>query len=112
MKIESLYIERFGALRDKRLEDFRPDVEVIYAPNESGKTTFIQFVRCMLYGLYAGRAYAGEEQRMSGRLTFSDFSAENPSKRLTISPISPRCTQLGFSNTNVVSIIMLLFLKI
>ena len=59
MKIESLYIERFGALRDKRLEDFRPDVEVIYAPNESGKTTFIQFVRCMLYGLYAGRAYAG-----------------------------------------------------
>ncbi|MBR0238220.1 MAG: AAA family ATPase [Thermoguttaceae bacterium] len=84
MKIESLYIERFGALRDKRLEDFRPDVEVIYAPNESGKTTFIQFVRCMLYGLYAGRAYAGEEQRMSGRLT---FSAGNPSKRLTISRI-------------------------
>ena len=78
MKIESLYIERFGALRDKRLEDFRPDVEVIYAPNESGKTTFIQFVRCMLYGLYAGRAYAGEEQRMSGRLT---FTAGNPSKR-------------------------------
>ena len=87
MRIDSLYIERFGALRDKRMDDFRSDVEVIYAPNESGKTTFIQFVRCMFYGLYAGRAYAGEEQRMSGRLTFSDFSAENPSKRLTISRI-------------------------
>ena len=88
MKIDSIYIERFGTLREKRLEDFQPGVEVIYAPNESGKTTFIQFVRCMLFGLYAGRAYAGEDsQRMSGRLTFSDFSGQDPTQRLTISRI-------------------------
>lgn len=86
MKIESLWIDRFGILRDKRLERLSPNVEVIYGPNEAGKTTFLQFIRCMLFGLHGARNYsAGQGQKFGGSLTFLKPVPGESYQRLTVS---------------------------
>ena len=40
----------FGKLQDQTLE-LQPGLNCIYAPNESGKSTWSHFLRIMLYGL-------------------------------------------------------------
>lgn len=57
MRLTYLWIQRFGKLREKEifLED---GINVIYGPNESGKSTLHSFIRGMLFGVarYRGRA--------------------------------------------------------
>ena len=57
MKLTYLWIQRFGKLKEKEifLED---GINVIYGPNESGKSTLHSFIRGMLFGMtrYRGRA--------------------------------------------------------
>lgn len=57
MRLTYLGIQRFGKLKEKEifLED---GINVIYGPNESGKTTIHSFIRGMLFGVprYRGRA--------------------------------------------------------
>ena len=51
----------FGALEGKSLELGR-GLNVLYAPNESGKSTWCAFLRTMLYGLdTAQRARQGQQ---------------------------------------------------
>ncbi len=49
MRIESLSIERYGIHADRRF-DFAPGLQVIYGPNEAGKTTLLQLVRDLFFG--------------------------------------------------------------
>lgn len=57
MRLTYLWIQRFGKLKEKEifLED---GLNVIYGPNESGKSTLHSFIRGMLFGVprYRGRA--------------------------------------------------------
>ena len=57
MKLTYVWIQRFGKLKEKEifLED---GINVIYGPNESGKSTLHSFLRGMLFGMprYRGRA--------------------------------------------------------
>lgn len=57
MKLTYLWIQRFGKLKEKEifLED---GINIIYGPNESGKSTCHAFIRGMLFGMarYRGRA--------------------------------------------------------
>lgn len=57
MRLTYLWIQRFGKLKEKEifLED---GINVIYGPNESGKSTLHSFIRGMLFGMprYRGRA--------------------------------------------------------
>jgi uncharacterized protein YhaN len=50
MKIEQLKISGFGRIqgRDLKLSD---GVTVLYGQNESGKSTTLQFIRSMLFGI-------------------------------------------------------------
>lgn len=48
MYISLVDIVHFGGLSGKRLE-LKPGLEVIYGPNESGKTTIYHFIRMMFY---------------------------------------------------------------
>ena len=49
----------FGKLENESLS-LHPGLNVIYAPNESGKSTWCAFIRAMLYGVdTAERARAG-----------------------------------------------------
>ena len=50
MKLAFLNIERFGARSNLQLDDLSQQLNVVYSPNGSGKTTIINFVRWVLYG--------------------------------------------------------------
>ena len=49
MKISHLKINGFGKLKEKELE-FKNGINIIYGENESGKSTLLKFISCMLYG--------------------------------------------------------------
>lgn len=55
MKIISLDIERFGLWSDLHLTKLEGGLNVFYGPNEAGKTTLMDFVRTILYGLHEER---------------------------------------------------------
>ena len=55
MNINHLRIDGFGAWTGLRLEGFEPGLNVVYGPNEAGKTTLLEFLRCMLYGFSPAR---------------------------------------------------------
>ena len=68
MKIKSIYISAFGALKDFTL-DFSDGFQVIYGENEAGKTTITEFIKSVFYG--TGRRAAG--QSMSIREKYAPF---------------------------------------
>ena len=51
MRIKSIDIDGFGVWKGLTLEELSDHATVIYGPNEAGKTTLMQFVRAVLYGL-------------------------------------------------------------
>ncbi|MGL6193796.1 MAG: AAA family ATPase, partial [Thermoguttaceae bacterium] len=55
MKITSIDIERFGLWSDLHLQKLDDGLNVFYGPNEAGKTTLMDFVRSILYGLQEER---------------------------------------------------------
>jgi len=55
MKITDLEIDGFGVWHDLKLTNLSPRVTAFYGPNEAGKTTVMQFVRSVLYGMSPAR---------------------------------------------------------
>ena len=51
MKINNIQIEGFGVWRNLNLERLSPQITAFYGANEAGKTTLMQFVRSVLYGM-------------------------------------------------------------
>ncbi|MGL6227438.1 MAG: AAA family ATPase [Thermoguttaceae bacterium] len=51
MRINSLDIDRFGLWNDLHLTKLDEGLNVFYGPNEAGKTTLMDFVRSILYGM-------------------------------------------------------------
>ncbi len=54
MIIRELYLENFGRFSGKRLM-LEPGINLIAGPNEAGKTTAAEFIRCMLFGMKRAR---------------------------------------------------------
>jgi uncharacterized protein YhaN len=50
MRITDLQVDGFGVWSGLRIEKFSDSLNVLYGPNEAGKTTLLQFIRSMLYG--------------------------------------------------------------
>ncbi|MBR2578738.1 MAG: AAA family ATPase, partial [Clostridia bacterium] len=48
MKIRNITINSFGKLNNYSL-DLRDGVNVVYGPNEYGKTTIMEFIKIMFY---------------------------------------------------------------
>ncbi len=57
MQIEQLFLESFGIYKSRRLE-FGDGLQVIYGPNESGKTTLLAAMRQTLFGMPHQSHYA------------------------------------------------------
>ncbi len=57
MIIEELHVKNFGKLQDTRVP-FQEGLNLIYGPNESGKTTLHTFLKCMLFGMHRARGRA------------------------------------------------------
>ena len=51
MQIREIYIEGFGIFHDKQVTGLNPGLNVIYGKNEAGKTTLIEFIRRVLFGI-------------------------------------------------------------
>ncbi|MFO0789770.1 MAG: AAA family ATPase [Pirellulales bacterium] len=51
MKITDLKIDGFGVWHDLTLRGLSPELTVFYGPNEAGKSTLMQFMRSVLYGM-------------------------------------------------------------
>lgn len=51
MKIDGWRISSFGILRDYEIGDLPAGLTVLFGPNEAGKTTLLEFIRQMLFGL-------------------------------------------------------------
>ncbi len=63
MIIDKIYIKSFGLFKDFTFVP-KPGMNMIYAPNESGKTTLLDFLKYMFYG-------AGQRKKTDG-LTFKE----------------------------------------
>ncbi len=50
MKITALEIDGYGTWSGLKVQQFSDGMNVLYGPNEAGKTTLLCFVRSMLYG--------------------------------------------------------------
>jgi uncharacterized protein YhaN len=50
MHITDLHIDRFGIWRDLTLPLGGPGLNVLYGPNEAGKSTLMRFIKSVLYG--------------------------------------------------------------
>ncbi len=57
MYISKLMMDSFGKFHNKEIE-FRPGVNLVYGPNEAGKTTTKEFMLGMLYGIDKSRGLA------------------------------------------------------
>jgi uncharacterized protein YhaN len=55
MKITDLKIDGFGVWHDLTLRGLSPELTVFYGPNEAGKSTLMQFMRSVLYGVTPAR---------------------------------------------------------
>ncbi len=55
MNISRLHVRGFGKIKDFDMS-LSKGLNVIYGPNESGKSTLMAFIKAMLYGLKGGRA--------------------------------------------------------
>jgi uncharacterized protein YhaN len=50
VRISQISIDGFGAWSGLQLDELSPELNVIYGPNEAGKTTLMEFLRSVLYG--------------------------------------------------------------
>ena len=57
MKIRTIQVDGFGVWTDLKLLRLDEGLNVVYGPNEAGKTTLLQFVRSLLYGFASDRRH-------------------------------------------------------
>ncbi len=49
MKIDRLHIDGFGVFHDKHIDGFTEGINILYGPNEAGKSTLLDFIRFTLF---------------------------------------------------------------
>lgn len=74
MRISRINIESFGKLRD-RVFELSPGLNVFYGPNESGKTTTMEFVRSTLSPTRV-RRYPERNKKDSGTIEYDDWGVQ------------------------------------
>ena len=74
--LEHIQIDAYGALRDRAIGPFAPGLNVVYGPNEAGKSTVASFVGDVLFGWgepgVVRNDYAPRSGARSGALVFAD----------------------------------------
>lgn len=71
MRILKIHIDRFGALTDRTF-DISPGFTLFYGPNESGKTSTMEFIRSTLVPSQQRNRYPKHSKTDSGRLTVEE----------------------------------------
>jgi len=80
--LERIRIGQYGAFSDYDIGPFKPGLNVVYGPNEAGKSTIASFVGGVLFGWEEARGvrntYRPQEGHRSGSLVFRNVAAEGP----------------------------------
>ncbi len=108
MKITDIKIDGFGVWRDLTLRGLSPELTVFYGPNEAGKSTLMQFMRSVLYGVsperrerYLPPVVGGRPggslkvDRDAGPLTISRYADRGPSDVGKVTVITPDGEEQG-----------------
>ena len=69
MRVRGVNIRSFGALRERRYE-LSDGMTVFHGPNESGKTTTMEFIRSVLVPSNKRNQYPERDKSDSGTLTY------------------------------------------
>ncbi|MBI4384644.1 MAG: AAA family ATPase [Nitrospinae bacterium] len=56
MRILEIHIDGFGALGGRSFKNLQPGINLLYGPNEAGKTTLLEFIRRILFGFPSKKA--------------------------------------------------------
>ncbi len=79
MKLEKIHIDGFGKLTDFSL-DLHPQFNLVFGPNEAGKSTLQQVILHLLYGFYHSRRATPQENALWER--FQPWQSEKYGGRL------------------------------
>lgn len=74
MIIKKIKIKGFGKFKDKNL-DFSPGVQVVYGPNEAGKSTLMELIKLMLYSRRKGTSTSSEDKALRSKFLPWDKSS-------------------------------------
>ncbi|QPJ61859.1 MAG: AAA family ATPase [Candidatus Nitronauta litoralis] len=80
MQLREIHIDSFGATRELKLTGLAPGINVLYGPNEYGKSTVMEFVRRVLFGYKVStkhNAYQAEGKNYGGRLAVETSDGKN-----------------------------------
>ncbi|MBO4352809.1 MAG: AAA family ATPase, partial [Eggerthellaceae bacterium] len=81
--LEKLSIERYGGFVERDVGPFSPGLNVVFGPNEAGKSTIASFIGGVLFGWEDGHGvqntYSPKTGERSGTLFFSDGTTANRS---------------------------------
>ena len=71
MRITSIKVESFGRMKDREFE-LSPGLNVFYGPNESGKTTLMEFARHVLVPTTKRGQYPERSKKDCGSITYEE----------------------------------------
>lgn len=74
MIIKKIKIKGFGKFKDKNI-DFSPGVQVVYGPNEAGKSTLMELIKLMLYSRRKGASTSSEDKALRSKFLPWDKSS-------------------------------------
>lgn len=74
MIIKKIKIKSFGKFKDKSL-DFSPGVQVVYGPNEAGKSTLMELIKLMLYSRRKSTSTSSEDKALRSKFLPWDKSS-------------------------------------
>ena len=83
MKIRDLHIDGFGHFSDRDFGPFARPVTVFYGPNETGKTTLLEFIRTVLFGFLDGRSRRNLYLPLSGGRHGGSITVESDDGEVT-----------------------------
>ena len=85
MRITDIEIEQFGVWRDLSLSLQTSGLNVVYGPNEAGKTTLMRFIRGVLYGYQPTSAFEMSRQPM---LRNGSLGVQHQGRRVTLQRVA------------------------
>ena len=102
MRLTGWHIDGYGPFKDYALDNLKPGLNVLYGPNEAGKSTLLNFIRSVLFG-YPAKSQGGPIENFmggahGGRLFLEDERGSWSVERMVAKNAKPLLTRPD--NTN------------